>query len=325
MAKTGSESGQATVVITSRIRHNRDTAFREWQEDVNAAASRFAGFVGAEVIPPVDGIQDEWTTIYRFDSPEHLASWMASEERSEALTAGSDLFEEAPQQVAMTGGGIVDSGYTMIVPHRVKPENVPAFLELQRAFDAQQRGFPGYRGSELLRPVPGISEEWTALVRFENQEAMQAWIDAPVRQRFLDELDELVESYEVREVGSSFGSWFAFDTIGGKPTPNWKQWLAVLLALYPVVMLLGFVTGRLPGGAKSSIAPVHWFFLNLWIGNLFSTFLLAFLIMPIVSRGLQFWLRPNAAFKVTVLGTVLVVALYALTITIFGVACRSGC
>ena len=325
MTTSGSEAAQATVVITSRVRRERDPAFREWQQDLNQAASRFAGFVGAEVIPPTDGVHGEWTTIYRFDSPEHLAAWMASQERTDALRDGSDLFEEAPTQVAMAGGGIVDPGYTMVIPHRVKAENVPAFLDLHRAFDEEQRGFPGYRGSELLRPVPGVSEEWTALVRFEDQQATQAWLDSPIRQQFLRELDKVAESYEVRHVGSSFGSWFAFDSVGAKATPNWKQWLAVLLALYPVVMLLGFATDRLPGGPKSSFAPVHWFFVNLWIGNLFSTFLLAFLVMPLLTRGLQFWLRPNAAFRVTVLGTLLVIALYAVTITIFGIGCRSGC
>ncbi|MFJ4580316.1 antibiotic biosynthesis monooxygenase [Streptomyces echinatus] len=63
-------------------------AFLDWQRHMVEAESRFAGFRGTELFRPIEGLQEEWTTLYRYDSAEHLDAWLTSPQRQEVLAAG---------------------------------------------------------------------------------------------------------------------------------------------------------------------------------------------------------------------------------------------
>jgi antibiotic biosynthesis monooxygenase (ABM) superfamily enzyme len=53
------------------------------------AESAFEGFRGTELFRPVEGVQDEWTTLYRYDNAENLDRWLISKERRELLAEGA--------------------------------------------------------------------------------------------------------------------------------------------------------------------------------------------------------------------------------------------
>lgn len=74
-----------TVVLTHRVPEEWADEFQAWQKEILAAESRFPGFRGAEVFRPVEGLQDEWTVCYRFDTAEHLDAWLTSDARKQLL------------------------------------------------------------------------------------------------------------------------------------------------------------------------------------------------------------------------------------------------
>ncbi|MFD7614210.1 antibiotic biosynthesis monooxygenase [Streptomyces sp. NPDC059828] len=90
---TPSPDTLVTVVVTHRVDPAHVDDFLDWQRRMAAAESRFDGYRGTEVFRPVEGLQDEWTTLYRFDNAEHLDVWLTSAERQEMLTEG-DKFED---------------------------------------------------------------------------------------------------------------------------------------------------------------------------------------------------------------------------------------
>jgi len=63
------------------------------------------------------------------------------------------------------------------------------------------RGFPGFRADELLKPVPGIQDEWTVLYRFDTAEHADAWLESPERKRLLAEQGERFADFELLLVG----------------------------------------------------------------------------------------------------------------------------
>ncbi|WP_406839835.1 antibiotic biosynthesis monooxygenase [Streptomyces sp. AHU1] len=77
-----------TVVITHHVPPNRIDDFLDWQRRMVQEESRFEGFRGTELFRPVEGLQEEWTTLYRYDSAEHLDAWLTSPERQEILAEG---------------------------------------------------------------------------------------------------------------------------------------------------------------------------------------------------------------------------------------------
>lgn len=83
-----------TVVVTRRVKAGREVAYEAWlrrlQED---AASEFAGYLGTDVQPPATG-GSEYTTVFRFDSVEHLRAFERSDLRARALREVAPLVEE---------------------------------------------------------------------------------------------------------------------------------------------------------------------------------------------------------------------------------------
>ncbi|MEU0496828.1 antibiotic biosynthesis monooxygenase [Mycobacterium sp. NPDC006124] len=77
-----------TVVVTHRVTPDCVADFLAWQERLRLAEARFEGFRGSEVFRPVEGIQNEWTTLYRFENESDLEKWLISDERRELLAEG---------------------------------------------------------------------------------------------------------------------------------------------------------------------------------------------------------------------------------------------
>jgi uncharacterized protein len=82
-----------TVVVTHRVEPEHVEDFLAWQERLRLAESKFGGFRGTELFRPVEGIQDEWTALYRFDNADDLDKWLISDERRKILAEG-EMFSE---------------------------------------------------------------------------------------------------------------------------------------------------------------------------------------------------------------------------------------
>ncbi|MFE2019835.1 antibiotic biosynthesis monooxygenase [Streptomyces sp. NPDC059499] len=77
-----------TVVVTHRVHPGQVDDFLEWQSRMSQEESKFKGFRGTEIFRPIEGLQDEWTTLYRYDNAEHLDAWLTSAKRQEVLAEG---------------------------------------------------------------------------------------------------------------------------------------------------------------------------------------------------------------------------------------------
>jgi antibiotic biosynthesis monooxygenase (ABM) superfamily enzyme len=92
-----------SAVISTHVTPGREQDFRAWQRRIAAAESAFPGFQGAKLEPPIPGIQEDWATISRFDSDEHLQAWLTSPQRQRLLEEAATFGTES--HVRMLGGG----------------------------------------------------------------------------------------------------------------------------------------------------------------------------------------------------------------------------
>jgi antibiotic biosynthesis monooxygenase (ABM) superfamily enzyme len=77
-----------TVVVTHRVTPEHVDDFLAWQGRMREAETKFEGFRGTELFRPIQGLQDEWTALYRFDTAENLDVWLTSTERQLLLEEG---------------------------------------------------------------------------------------------------------------------------------------------------------------------------------------------------------------------------------------------
>ncbi|MFC9295308.1 antibiotic biosynthesis monooxygenase [Streptomyces sp. NPDC057011] len=307
----------ATVIIGRRVRPGMERQYEKWQEGVNAAAARYAGHLGAEVSPPTE-LQPDWVVVYRFDSVAHLQAWINGATRQRLLDIGEELFDgPATQQVISGGTQPTDPLVTVVVTHRVHPDQVEDFLAWQRRMSEEEGKFDGFRGTELFRPIEGLQDEWTTLYRYDNAEHLDAWLTSAKRREILAE-GEKFNDFKLRTIDNSFGSWFAFEENGREAPPpsDTKTAIAVWVGLYPTVVLLAL--------ALSPLKLPIW--LGLLVGNLLSSLAMTFFTMPYyVNRLLKRWLWPppdEPAARTNLVGLGLVFAALAFWVVVFYLVTR---
>lgn len=306
-------------MTSQKVREGLDEDYRRWQEKTNQVVRGFEGFEGTELYPPDrhgDGEDREWVVVYRFCGVDQLSAWLDSAERRELLDEARPLFDGTPTQDVLAGGAPppAEEVVTAVISHVVRPGRERDFTRWQdKVLKAQER-YPGFMGTELFKPVPGVQDQWVVVFRFDTRAHLDEWLTSTSRAKLLEEGREYFSSYDLRKIGSAFSGWFRFGegTQEGLP-PNWKQAMSVVLALYPTVMVLNLTVGRelddvgVPG------------YLGLFVGNLLSVSILTWLLMPLVNRAFAFWLLPGRTRTVRdhVAGAALMALCWAALIALF--------
>ncbi|MEU3923384.1 antibiotic biosynthesis monooxygenase [Streptomyces sp. NPDC029004] len=86
------EPSAVTAVISHSVRPGKERDFMRWQDKVLKAQEKYPGFMGTELFEPVEGIQDNWVVVFRYDTRDNLDEWLASAEREKLLHEGRQYF-----------------------------------------------------------------------------------------------------------------------------------------------------------------------------------------------------------------------------------------
>jgi uncharacterized protein len=303
------EAPEPAILVNLHIRTCKSTAFFGWQARMAAVAAAAPGFLSIEFFPGLDA-RREWQMVLRFRDPRSLAEWRESRFRDRLYQEAQSLLECAgkPEEVAAPDFHSQGS-VTEVIATRVRRGRETAFLDWSAKIQRARASFAGYRGTYLQAP----SQEqpfWTALIRFATPQELDRWLASEERRRLIAESESLVESWSSRRLAAAFAGWFPAEDAGATP-PGWKQSMVVLLMLFPIVMLeLRFLAPLTRG-----FNPVFGTF----VGNAISVSLLAWPVMPLANRALDWWLRPPRAAlrRITGLGIAFLFGLYVAELLAF--------
>jgi len=303
-----------TLMVQTRIREGQEDAFGRWQSRISAAVAAQPGFLEQSVMPPNPPAQPDWVILQRFSSQSDAVAWLRSEGRqallaeAHGLLAGLDDVHLVPDGA----GGALPAPASAVIATKVKPGQEAAFRRWEQRIAAAQARAPGFQGYRFQPPVPGVQEDWLAILRFDSERSLQGWMDSPERQALLAESAALTEEFHARVVRTGFEPWFAG---GGRPVPPaWKQNMVVIALLYPVVFLFGIAV-QTPILMQYGGLP---FWLALFVGNVVSVLLLARLV-PWLGRLLGWWLTPGGRvdWRRDVAGVGLMLGIYATCLLVF--------
>lgn len=270
-----------TVVVARRVRPEHETAFAEWARRVQQAAARFPGHRGADVQPPGPDHPGEWVIVYRFEDPVTLETWLRSPERTALLEEAEPmLLGPAREQVVAVAAA---APVTVVVSQQVREGRQSEFRALHREVAATLARFAGFVRVELFEPVPGVQNNYVIVFTFDSREHLDAWLGSAERAAWLERVAELIEGDRSLSVVGGFGGWFPARAPGAAEPRRWKQAAAVLLALYPTVLVLGAVQNALLPDLPRPLAVL--------IGNVATVAALTWLLMPRVTAWLHEWLR----------------------------------
>jgi len=273
----------ATALASHRVHPEKVTQYIRAQTAITDAARGFPGFVGTEVLEPVPGLQEEWVAIFRLESNQAMKRWLESPERRRLAAKIEEFLLEPSRMLLLASDDRAEPPVAMVFTHKVAPEKVDAYLEWRRRAIAAQAHHPGYLATEFFQPH-GKFDEWVDIVRYDSTRDLDDWMKSNEREALLKELDSIVESVHEHRVTGLEG-WFGINRgpgMNASAPPAWKQALAVLFALYPTVMVLGYLNPLMTNLAFPE---------QMLISNVLSVAALTWLVMPWVTRRLDFWLH----------------------------------
>ncbi|QZY29501.1 antibiotic biosynthesis monooxygenase [Nocardioides coralli] len=121
-------SAPVTVSITRRVRPEHADQMTAWVRAGSALAERFPGFLGTGWVRPAES-SDEWHMLYRFDGPDSLATWEASDERRWWLGAAQGLVEDYRKERLTGIEGWFDPPQEYVVEQLAGPGRPPRWKQ----------------------------------------------------------------------------------------------------------------------------------------------------------------------------------------------------
>lgn len=100
-------SGPVTTIVTWKIQEGREKQFETWRHEIEAAATKFPGHLGVNLIVPNNGSR-EYTVIFRFDTYEHLRTWQESDIRLDLLKKAEQFQATNPTYKTESGSYFLD-------------------------------------------------------------------------------------------------------------------------------------------------------------------------------------------------------------------------
>jgi antibiotic biosynthesis monooxygenase (ABM) superfamily enzyme len=96
-AKDAGPDGGVVEVIVTKVKPGKEEAYRQWETRIQQAQSKYPGYLGSYVQPPIAG-ELGWTTLMRFRNAEQLDKWLKSSERAALLREVTPLIDYAHLQ-----------------------------------------------------------------------------------------------------------------------------------------------------------------------------------------------------------------------------------
>ncbi len=312
-----------TLVTHTGIMPDSADTFVHWQQQVNDVLTTFPGYLDQTVIPAAPPLQTDWVIIQRFLTVEAARAWLQSEERQHLLDTIQPLLvgQSDVHLFTQDSSGGSTSPVSAVISTRVKPGQQDAFLRWYRRISAVQARFEGFQGYKFEAPIPGVQDDWVTILSFDSDAHLEAWLNSEQRKQILEEADTFSLDTHIRKVRVGFEAWFKFtDDQPHNSPPIWKVNMIVLLALYPIVFLFSILV-QTPLLIRRGMP----FSLALFVGNVFSTILLGWVIVPPLSRLFGWWLNPLERAVpawitqkwITLAGTTLILCLYAMLLLVF--------
>ncbi|HWZ09765.1 MAG TPA: antibiotic biosynthesis monooxygenase, partial [Xanthobacteraceae bacterium] len=220
-----------TLVTQTRVREGMAEQFGQWQSTISATAAEFPGFITQSVLPPNPPLQVDWVIQQRFDSVEAASAWLRSERRTRLLDAGQPMLagHDDVHLVRDSTAGVRPAPVSAVISSRVRPGQEAAFRAWEQRIALAQAKSPGFQGYRFEPPIPGVQEDWLAILRFDTERNLQAWLDAPERKKLLEEAAPFLEEFHARVVRTGFEQWFPSAAAGTSAPAVWKMNMLVLL------------------------------------------------------------------------------------------------
>lgn len=180
---------------------------------------------------------------------------------------------------------MAEPGATALITHRVRDGQHEAYADWLVRIHAACTAQPGHLDTQIVRPIAGLTDTYTVIVRFAAIAQLKYWLESPTRRALIAEVTPLLATADSWQLRSGLDFWFLPPQAAAPK--RWKQAVATWTALYPLV--LGIPLLLLP--LLRVLGLPAWRWLETLCVTAVIVCLMVWLVMPRWTRLLRNWLN----------------------------------
>lgn len=179
-----------------------------------------------------------------------------------------------------------DPPVTVVASRRVKPGREQEFEEWVSGILGAAAEFPGYLGSNVIRPSESGDNEFQIVFKFDHASNLKRWEKSQERRLWLRKSRDLLLEEEKVRVLTGLETWFTLPSRPGEPSPpRYKMAIVTWLAVFPLATAIFAITQPVLGGLPTVLRKL--------VFTLTMVTLMTYVIMPRMTRLFSFWLYPK--------------------------------
>ena len=190
--------------------------------------------------------------------------------------------------IEMRGKNPVDPPVTVVISRRVKPGCEAAFEKFISGITATAMTFEGHLGTNVFRPNSPADNEYQIIFKFDRASNLQIWEESECRRQWLARAESLrLEPAKIRVI-TGLETWFTLPSPRRiTPPPRYKMATITLLALFPLIQLVGRIFAPL-----LNLFPLPLLLRSL-ILTAITVLLMTYVAMPRMTKLFAKWLYPK--------------------------------
>jgi antibiotic biosynthesis monooxygenase (ABM) superfamily enzyme len=178
-----------------------------------------------------------------------------------------------------------DPPITAVASRRVKPGREGEFEEWISGILSSANGFPGYLGSNVVRPS-GPDDEYQIVFKFDHASNLKRWEESSERHHWLHKSEELIKEEPNIRILTGLETWFTLPSKeGDPPPPRYKMALVTWLAVFPLATVVFMVLDPILGDFHAVLRTL--------VFTLVMVSLMTYVVMPRMTRLFSSWLYPK--------------------------------
>jgi len=171
---------------------------------------------------------------------------------------------------------------TVIARHAVRPGKEDQFEAWMAGISRACGAFPGYLGTELIRPPAGEDDHnYVCIFRFDDYPHLKKWMESEERAGWLEKAHPLCAEKIRIDQYRSLEYCFTNDKHQSDPPPKYKMALVTFAVIWPLVHFV-------PKTMMPVLPGPNWLKEGLTVLTI--VLLTTFLLMPAFTRLLEPWL-----------------------------------
>jgi antibiotic biosynthesis monooxygenase (ABM) superfamily enzyme len=179
-----------------------------------------------------------------------------------------------------------DEAATVVISHHVKEGHEGDYERWLDEIVPASKAYPGHMGVQIIRPVPGATTKYTAIIRYDTRSNLLAWMDSKERRLLIDKARPLLADDDRFYVSSGLDFWFTPEGAKAKLPTRWKQFLVTWSAIFPLVSGVSLVVNSVVRHLELTE--------NVFLKTLFLTCivvaLMVYVVMPRYTKLVSRWL-----------------------------------